>query len=91
MKKNVPGVQDAKNFEVTYLFDNSAEDSDFRKLKTLQDSRTVTAVEVKFPEGTVFKTTGYISTYVVGAKVDELITAKLIVSLQSDWSVTNPA
>jgi hypothetical protein len=91
MKKNVPGVQDAKNFEVTYLFDNSAEDSDFRKLKTLQDSRTVTAVEVKFPEGTVFKTTGYISTYVVGAKVDELITAKRIVSLQSDWSVTNPA
>jgi hypothetical protein len=91
MKKNVPGVQDAKNFEVTYLFDNSAEDSDFRKLKALQDSRTVTAVEVKFPEGTVFKTTGYISTYVVGAKVDELITAKLIVSLQSDWSVTNPA
>jgi hypothetical protein len=91
MKKNVPGVQDAKSFEVTYLFDNSAEDSDFRKLKTLQDSRTVTAVEVKFPEGTVFKTTGYISTYVAGAKVDELITAKLIVSLQSDWSVTNPA
>jgi hypothetical protein len=91
MKKNVPGVQDAKNFEVTYLFDNSAEDSDFRKLKALQNSRTVTAVEVKFPEGTVFKTTGYISTYVVGAKVDELITAKLIVSLQSDWSVTNPA
>jgi hypothetical protein len=91
MKKNVPGVQDAKSFEVTYLFDNSAEDSDFRKLKALQDSRTVTAVEVKFPEGTVFKTTGYISTYVVGAKVDELITAKLIVSLQSDWSVTNPA
>ena len=33
MKKNVPGVQDTKSFEVTYLFDNSAADSDYRKLK----------------------------------------------------------
>lgn len=29
--------------------------------------------------------------YVSGAKVDELVTAKLTVSLQSDWTVTNPA
>ena len=31
MKKNVPGVQDTKSFEVTYLFDNSAADSDYRR------------------------------------------------------------
>ena len=37
MKKNVPGVQDTKSFEVTYLFDNSAADSDYRKLKALSD------------------------------------------------------
>lgn len=36
MKKNVPGVQDTKAFEVTYLFDNSAADSDYRVLRGLQ-------------------------------------------------------
>lgn len=44
-----------------------------------------------FPDGTAFATTGYVSTYVSGAKVDEQVTAKLSVSLQSDWTVTNPA
>lgn len=39
MKKNVPGVQDTKSFEVTYLFDNSAADSDYRKLKAAPDRR----------------------------------------------------
>ena len=47
-------------------------------------------VEVEFPDGTKFSTSGYVNTYVSGAKVDELVIAKLIVSLQSDWTVTNP-
>ena len=42
-------------------------------------------------EGTVFATTGYVSLTVSGAKVDELVSAKLTVNLQSDWTVTNPA
>lgn len=91
MKKNVPGVQDTKAFEVTYLFDNSAADSDYRVLRELQTAGTIAPVTVTFPDGTSFATTGYISTYVSGTKVDELVTAKLTVSLQSDWTVTNPA
>ena len=91
MKKTVPGVQDAKSFEVTFLFDNSASDSDYRKLKALQDAGKTVALEVKFPDGTVFATTGYVSVMVSGAKVDELVSAKLTLSLQSDWTVTNPA
>jgi hypothetical protein len=91
MKKNVPGVQDTKAFEVTYLFDNSAADSDYRVLRGLQTAGEIVPVTVTFPDGTAFATTGYVSTYVSGAKVDELVTAKLTVSLQSDWTVTNPA
>lgn len=90
MKKNVPGVQDTKGFEITYLFDNSAATSDYRALKALQTAGKVVPVSVKFPDGTTFATTGYVSTYVSGAKVDELLTAKLTVSLQSDWTITNP-
>ena len=90
IKKSVPGVQDTKAFEVTYLFDNSATASDFRKLKALQTAGAATAVAVEFPDGTKFATTGYVTTYTSGVKVDELITAKLVVNLQSDWTVTNP-
>lgn len=89
-KKNVPGVQDVQAFEVTYLYDNSAADSDFRRLKALQTAGAAVPVEVELPDGTKFAASGYVSTFVDGAKVDELITAKLTVNLQSDWSVTNP-
>lgn len=90
MKKSVPGVQDTKAFEVTFLFDNSAADSDYRVLKKLQDAGKAVPVEVTFPDGTKFATTGYVSVMVSSVKVDELVSAKLSVSLQSDWDVTDP-
>ena len=91
MKKNVPGVQDTKAFEITYLFDNSAADSDYRTLKALQTAGGIVPVKVTFPDGTEFSTTGYVTTYVSGVSVDELVSAKLVVSLESDWTVKKPA
>lgn len=91
MKKTVPGVQDAAAFEVTFLFDNSAPDSDYRVLRALQDAGETVELEVKFPDGTVFAATGYVSVMVSGAAVDELVSAKLTFNLQSDWTVTNPS
>ena len=90
MKKTVPGVQDTKAFEVTFLFDNSAADSDYRVLK-VQDTGKPVNIEVAFPDGTKFAAAGYVSVMVSGAKVDELVSAKLTVNLQSDWTVTDPA
>ena len=90
MKKSVPGVQDTKAFEVTFLFDNSAADSEDRVLKKLHDAGKPVNIEVAFPEGTKFTSTGYVSVMVSGAKVDELVSAKLTVNLQSDWKVTDP-
>ena len=91
MKKTVPGVQDAAAFEVTFLVDNSAPDSDYRVLRALQDAGETVELEVKFPDGTVFAATGYVSVMVSGAAVDELVSAKLTFNLQSDWTVTNPS
>jgi hypothetical protein len=90
MKKTVPGVQDVKAFEVTFLFDNSDADSDYRVLYALQKAGKIVPLAVTFPDGTQFSTTGYISVMVSGAKVDELISAKLTLNLQSDWTVTDP-
>lgn len=91
MKKTVPGVQDTKAFEVTFLFDNSDADSDYRVLKKVQDAGKPVNIEVAFPDGTKFAAAGYVSVMVSGAKVDELVSAKLTVNLQSDWTVTDPA
>lgn len=91
IKKSVPGVQDAKAWEVTYLYDNSDSTSDYRVLKGLQTAGNAVAVEVTMPDSTKFATTAYVSTYVEGASVDNLLTAKAILNLQSDWTVTNPA
>lgn len=91
IKKSVPGVQDTKAWEITYLFDNASATSDYRVIKGLQTAGQPVAVEVTLPDGTKFATTAFVSTYVVGVKVDELMTAKAIMHLQSDWTVTNPA
>ncbi|MCC8120825.1 MAG: phage tail protein [Oscillospiraceae bacterium] len=91
MKLSIPGVQDTKAFEVTFLYDNTAADSDYRVLKALQDAGDIVPIKVTFPDGTVFASTGYVSVMVSGAKVDELVSATLSVNLQSDWTVTNPA
>ncbi len=91
MKKSVPGVQETKAFEISFLFDNSAADSDYRVLKAKQDAGSIVPVAITLPDGTKFATTGYVSVMVSGAKVDELLSAKLTVNLQSAWSVTNPS
>lgn len=90
MKHNIPGVQDAGSFDVTYLFDNSATDSDYRVLKALQEAGTVVPVEVTMPDKTKFATEGTVSTYITGTGTDSVVEAKLVVSIQKDWEVTNP-
>lgn len=89
--KSVPGVQKNDGFNIDYLFDNKATESDYRTLKALEKARNIVPISVKFPDGTAFASTGYISTKVNGVKVDELIGATATVNLQSDWAVTNPS
>ena len=48
-EKDCAGVQDTKAFEVTFLFDNSAADSDYRVLKKVQDAGKPVNIEVAFP------------------------------------------
>lgn len=91
MKKFVPGVQDTKAFEVSFLYDDSDTASDYRVLKALQEAGSIVPIAVTFPDGAVFASTGYVSVMINGAKVDELISAKLTINLQSEWAVTDPA
>lgn len=90
MKHSKNGVQDAGAWEVDYLFDNGDPQSDYRVLRALKGQQNV-EVEVKFPDGTVFKSAGEVSTYITGPGTDQIIAAKLSVALSQDWEVTDPA
>lgn len=90
MTKSVNGVQEGGTFEVTYLFDNADPTSDYRVLKAAQEKGDVVPVIVTFRDGSKFATTGYVSTYIGGVGVNELVSATATVSLQSEWVVTNP-
>lgn len=90
MKKSAFGVKDVKAFEVSYLYDNTDTDSDYRVIKAVEKKGEIVPVTVTFPDKTEFSTTGYVSTMINGVKVDELIGAKMSVSLQSDWTEKNP-
>lgn len=89
-KKSAFGVKDVKAFEVSYLYDNTDIDSDYRVIKAVEKKGEIVPVTVTFPDKTEFSTTGYVSTMINGVKVDELIGAKMSVSLQSDWTEKNP-
>ena len=89
-KKNVQGVKDAQEFEITYLYDNSDAKSDYRVLKALEKTGEEAPIEVELPDGTKFSSKGTVATYVTGAKVDSLIEAKAIVYLSEDWNVADP-
>lgn len=89
--KSVPGVQKNDGFNIDYLFDNTSEGSDYRKIKGFETDGKPKDITIVFPDGTSFKSKGYISTKVNGVKVDELIGATATVNLQSDWAVTNPS
>ena len=91
MRKSVPGVQDGNELEITYLFDNTVATSDYRVVKGLQTAGAAVAVEVDLPDGTKYASTGYVTTWIEGVKVDSLISAKASINLQSEWTVTNPS
>lgn len=90
VKVNKPGVQELPAWTVTYLFNNNLNDSDFRTLQTLSDAGAAVAVEVDMPDGTKFTNTGIPTNYAVGARVNEMQTAKCEFALQGAWQVTNP-
>lgn len=87
---SIPGVQKQNAWTVDYLYDNTAETSDYRKLKAAEDAGKAVAVEVMFPDGTKFTNTGILSNKINGVKVNELIGATASISLQSKWTVTDP-
>lgn len=88
--KSVPGVQENDSWEAEYLYDNTADTSDFRVLKKLEKAGDIVDLEITFPDGTIFKNKGYVTTIALGAEVNNLIKAKAVMNLQGEWDITDP-
>lgn len=92
-KKSANGLVDPGNPEIIFYFDNSDADSDYRKLKAIEDAGEPVDIEVILPpsDGTTFKSTAMVSVSIDGAvEGGQLIMGKASLALQDDWAVTNP-
>ena len=88
------GVQDQGSWDVTYLFNNNATDSDYRTLQALADENpkvTWYDLEVDLPDGTKFTNKGKCSNRLTGAGVDAMLEAVATFVLKDKWTVTNPS
>ena len=93
-KKNGNGLVDPGTPEITFFFDNSDEQSDYRLLKDIEEAGEPVDIEVILPpsDGTSWKSTTLVSVNVDGAiEPGQLIMGKATLALQDDWTVTNPS
>lgn len=91
MTHSIPGIKEANEFTINYFYDASTAVSDYRVIKEIEKSKSIVPLVVGFPDGATYATTGYVTTYINGTKVNELIGATCTVNLQSDWTETYPS
>ncbi len=93
-KKSGNGLLDTGKPEILILFDNSSADSDYRILKAIEEAGEPVEIEIDFPpsDGTIWKSNTLISVSVDGdVEPGQAIMAKAALSLQDDWTITNPS
>ncbi len=91
VKKHIPGVKDLGDLQFKFLYDNSSSDSNYRKLKGLEESKTLATFRVEYPDGTGHEFEAYTNVKMDAAAVNGALTFTAGFSLQSDIEVTNPS
>lgn len=89
-KRYIKGIKDYGDLEFKFLYDNTAETSNYRILRKLEDAGTVTEWKVAFPDGTEFSFSGSVTTKISGAGVGAAMTFSGTITLSTDISVKNP-
>lgn len=90
VKTYIPGVKDLGDLAFKFLYDNSAETSDYRVLRGIQDSGKPAEFKVTYPDGTGHAFTAYVNVKMDSAAVNNALTFTASMSLQSEIVVTNP-
>lgn len=88
--KYINGIKDFGELSFKFLYDNSAETSNYRVVRGLEEAGKMVEWEVSFPDGTKFHFSGEASTSVDEGGVNAAITFTLNITLNSDIKVENP-
>jgi len=89
--KYINGIKDFGDLAFTFLYDNSGSSSNYRLMRSLEESEAVAIWEVRFPDGTIFGFEGQASTAITGAGVNAALQFTLTITLNSDIEVSNPS
>lgn len=84
------GIGDPGDMTYKFVYDNSSENSDYRVLRKIADSKEVASYRQTFPDGTKHEFDAYSSIKVGGGGVNAAIEFTLTLGLQSDIDVTDP-
>lgn len=84
------GIGDPGDMAYKFVYDNSSDNSDYRVLRKIADSKEAASYRQTFPDGTKHEFDAYSSIKVGGGGVNAAIEFTLTLGLQSDINVTDP-
>lgn len=90
VKRSELGIGDPGDLAYKFAYDNSNENSDYRVLRAIADSKDTVSFEETFPDGTKFHFDAQCSIKVSGGGVNAAIDFTLNLGLQSDIVVVDP-
>ena len=90
-RQYINGIKDFGDLEFTFLYDNSSSTSNYRVLRTAEESGDTKAVKITLPDETEFEFAADIAVSIDEAEVNAALTFTCSCGLQSDIEVTNPA
>lgn len=84
------GIGDAGDITYKFKYDNSKADCPYRVMRAAQDSGEVLSFQETLVDGTTTEFEGQVSVKRTGGGVNGVIEFNLAISLQSDFTVTDP-
>lgn len=91
MKKYELGIGDPGDLAFKFKWENDAENSSYRKLRAVADSKETVSFKETFVDGTSFLFDAQCSVKVGGGGVNAAVEFTLTLGLQSDITVEDPA
>ena len=82
-RRYIAGIKDYGDLEFTFLYDGGV-GSSYTILRELEDSGALTQFQVEFPDATTFTFSATVATIIAGAKVNDALTFKAALTLNTD-------
>ena len=89
MKRYIPGIKDAGDLAFKFLYDNSSENTAYRKLVALEKSGEIAEFKVTYPDNTAHTFNAGVNVKIAGAEVNGALTFTANLTVNTEITVTN--